>query len=97
MRLTFREKKNMTENDLKYKYQWITHPLGATWKTDENLFDRNDGREVINMVNDILNGLKLNNKEAGQKIEAFIKLDLPYTIRKRKDVKDWILKNMKSF
>jgi hypothetical protein len=94
--------KLMKRSDLIYsdEYSWTVidndNPK-VTGDPDKTLFNRNEGYEVLYLINKIaeINGLK--QISSGQKIEKMIHDHLPSNIRSQKNVTDWIEKNWKNY
>jgi hypothetical protein len=61
------------------------------------LFDRNEGYEVLYLINKLAEIWDLTQKKSGLKIETMIKNHLPSDIRSQENVKAWISKEWKNF
>jgi hypothetical protein len=64
---------------------------------DSTLFDRNEGYEVLYLINKLAEIWDLTQKKSGLKIETMIKNHLPSDIRSQENVKAWISKEWKNF
>ena len=92
---------NFTKTNLLYKhYSWTALP-GDNPKIsgvpDSTLFNRNEGYEVLYLINRIMEVNNWKNVATGQKIERMIKTGLPGDVRGQKHVSDWILKNWENY
>ncbi len=83
-------------NMLYHDYSWTAiagdNPK-ISGEPDRTLFSRNEGYEVLYLINKFMNQHKLINVETGQKIEKMIRVGLPGEIRAQEKVADWILDN----
>lgn len=64
---------------------------------DSTLFNRNEGYEVLYLINNFMNLHKLKEVRSGQKIEKMIKTGLPGDTRGQKNVTEWIVTNWKNY
>ena len=60
---------------------------------DDTEFDRNEGNEVLYMINTLMGAWGLDKVNNGQKIERMIKSYMPYTIKTQREAKEWIKNN----
>lgn len=85
-----------SKSDMVYhSYQWSAYPANdprLSGAPDETKFTRNEGYEVLYLINYLMQTLKSPTKTTGRKIEKFIKTDLPYNITTQKEVAIWIEK-----
>jgi hypothetical protein len=86
-------------NMLYNHYSWTALP-GDNPKIsgvpDSTLFNRNEGYEVLYLINRMMVGYSLN-IPSGQKIERMIRTGLPGEVRSQKNVYDWIVANWQKF
>lgn len=90
----------ITEPDLNYIYNWSEIDAAdakITGSIDETSFDRNEGYEVLYLVNRLCADFKLKNATSALKMEKMIKEYLPLSIQTQIDVKKWIYQNWKKF
>jgi hypothetical protein len=91
-----------TKADLKFRYNWNARSENDNPKftgfPDNVLLDRNEGYEVLYLINQIAeeNNWKPDNGVAGHKIERMLQ-QLPGNIRSRANVKEWIANNWTRF
>lgn len=64
---------------------------------DSTLFNRNEGYEVLYLINKIMDSQSWVNVVTGQKIERMFKTGLPGEVRGQKNVVEWIIKNWKQY
>ncbi len=86
----------LTKKDLKYTYSWTAirgdNPK-VTGEPDSTLFNRNEGYEVLYLINKIAEIKKWKTKNTLLNLEEKIKNKLPSNIRSQKNVKEWLDKN----
>lgn len=89
------------KTDMTYRgYQWTTYPNDnrkITGIPDDTTFNRNEGYEVLYLINTVANGLKLNEVRDCQKMEIMIHEGLPYDIIIQVEVKNWIAANWENY
>lgn len=87
-----------TKSDLKFDhYTWTAKPSdnpNLTGAPDSSLFNRQQGYEVIYMMNKVLTDIGSNLKSKLHQGEDLIKKDLPGSTRSQKDVFDWLKKKL---
>jgi len=87
-------------NMLYNHYSWTALP-GDNPKIsgvpDSTLFNRNEGYEVLYLINRFMTDNNLKNVESGQKIERMIRTGLPGDVRGQKNVVEWLVKNWKQY
>lgn len=59
------------------------------------LFNRKEKYEVVTMINNVMDELKLTSVASGQKIEKKIADELPSDTRGRENVTNWLVNNWK--
>ena len=87
----------LTRSDLKFEYTWTAYPSDdpkISGHPDDTLFNRQQGYEVLYLINKLLELWNWNQKESGLRIEKLIKTDLPGNIRSQKNMKEWLSKNL---
>jgi len=92
---------SFTKTNMLYNhYSWTALP-GDNPKIsgvpDSTLFNRNEGYEVLYLINKVMADNNLKNVESGQKIEKMIRTGLPGDVRGQKNVVEWIIKNWKQY
>jgi hypothetical protein len=92
---------SFTKTNMLYNhYSWTALP-GDNPKIsgvpDSTLFNRNEGYEVLYLINRFMNDNSLKNVESGQKIERMIRTGLPGDVRGQKNVVEWLTKNWKQY
>jgi len=60
---------------------------------DDTEFDRNEGCEVLYLINALMEAWGLDKVKNGQKIERMIKSYMPYFIKTQREAKEWIKNN----
>lgn len=90
----------ITRSELKYDYSWTAlngdNPK-ITRVPDSNLLNRNEGYEVLWLINKFAEKHNFKNKESAFKIERMIKLYLPENIRSKEKVVEWIESNWEKY
>jgi hypothetical protein len=84
--------------DLKYQYNWKPIPSDdsrISGISDTTLFDRNEGFEVLYLINSFADKHGIEQKETGVYIEKLIKEELPLILRNQIHVMEWLEKYMK--
>ena len=84
--------------DLKYSYNWKPIPnedSRISGISDTTLFDRNEGFEVLYVINSFAEKNGIERKETGLHIEKLIKENLPLNLRNQIHVMEWLEENMK--
>ena len=83
--------------DLKYNYNWRPIPSEdprISGTSDSTLFNRNEGFEVLYIINLFAEKHGIDQKETGFKIEKLIKEQLPLNLRNQNHVTEWLEGNM---
>jgi hypothetical protein len=83
----------LSRSDLKYYYNWRPIPdddprISGVFNT--TLFDRNEGFEVLYLINSYADLRRIKRKETGLKIEKLIKEKLPLNLRNKIHVIQWL-------
>src|SRR5687767_11809621 len=85
-----------TKSDMAYTYRWMYRPeqhshfpLGP----DYRFFNRNEGYEVLFVINEYLVNKDLHNTKSGKKLEKMLHDHLPHRDFNHTDLFRWIDKN----
>lgn len=62
---------------------------------DRDLFNRKEGYEVVQIIQNVFDEMGLSNKRYIKDLELLIKDKLPSDLRKRDDVKNWLILELK--
>lgn len=92
----------LQKSDLLFKneYSWnalIGDDPRITGEPDSTLFNRNEGYEVLYLINKLAEKWGLSSKFDRLKIERMIKNNLPSDIRSQENVKEWIFNNWERY
>ncbi|WP_428567776.1 MAG: hypothetical protein ACP59X_08415 [Solidesulfovibrio sp. DCME] len=90
----------LTKSDLRHSYSWTTYATDnpkITGEPDSTLLNRNEGYEVLYMINSFAKKHALANKQSGLKTEKMIKEHLPGDIRQQSKVAKWLADNWKEY
>jgi hypothetical protein len=90
----------ITKSHLAYQYSWTAikgDDPKISGPPDSTMFSRNEGYEVLYLINAIANEHGLKEISSAQKIEKMIKQYLPADIRSQAKVKQWIETNWKNY
>lgn len=86
-------------SELKYKYSWSAisgdNPK-VVGEPDSTLFNRNEGYEVLYLINKLSKIWGFKEKASALKLEKMINEELPSDIRSQENVKSWLSKNWKT-
>ncbi|MGR2704613.1 hypothetical protein [Vibrio campbellii] len=86
------------KSDLQYNYSWTTIPGDSsrvTGKPDSTRFSRNEGYEVLYLINTLASEWNFKKVASALKIERLINDHLPSNIQSQEKVKQWIYDNWK--
>lgn len=90
----------ISKSDLQYEYSWTAiegdNPK-VTGKPDSTMFNRNEGYEVLYLINKLAEMWKLKQKASGLKLETMIKKHLPSNTRSQENVQQWLYDNWKKY
>lgn len=79
------------KGDLKHDYSWPTEDPGDNPKDpDSNLFDRENGKEVLNVINDYAERRDITDKQQALKIETELHQNLSKDVTTQRGVMDWL-------
>jgi hypothetical protein len=76
-------------------YKWSAYPSDdprITGKPDSTLFNRNEGYEVLYLINKMVT-----TKAEGEKMEKMIRKYLPSDVRSQENVQEWIKANWNKY
>ncbi|MCQ8182648.1 hypothetical protein NP603_16120 [Methylomonas sp. SURF-1] len=86
----------INKSELNYRYSWTAIPGDnpkVTGEPDSTRFSRNEGYEVLYLINKLAEIWDFKKLASAHKIEKMIKNELPSDIQTQKGVKDWIKAN----
>ena len=90
----------ISKSDLQYEYSWTAiegdNPKVAG-KPDSTMFNRNEGYEVLYLINKLAETWNWKKKASCLKLETIIKKHLPSNIRSQENVKKWLADNWKKY
>lgn len=90
----------ISKSDLQYKYSWTAidgdNPK-VTGKPDSTMFNRNEGYEVLYLINKLAEIWNWKKKASCLKLETLIKEYLPSNVRSQENVENWIIENWENF
>lgn len=88
------------QSDLKYVYSWTVidgdNPK-IIGKPDATFFNRNEGYEVLYLINKFAELYGISKKENGIRMERLIHNHLPSNIHSQENVCQWILDNWDNY
>jgi hypothetical protein len=79
-----------------HHYSWTTMAEDdpkVSGEPGSTLFSRNEGNEVLYMINKVMDHRELLSVDSGQKVEVLIKENLPDNLHSQLDVFNWINEN----
>ena len=85
------------KEDMQNGYYWADDGgdnVKLTGEPDASQLDRNEGHEVLYIIQKLMKGWNLSQISTGHKIEKMIK-NAPEDLRSQLEVKDWISNNWK--
>ncbi|WP_445370022.1 hypothetical protein ACH518_00870 (plasmid) [Methylomonas sp. HW2-6] len=86
----------INKSELNYRYSWTAIPGDnpkVTGEPDSTRFSRNEGYEVLYLINKLAEIWGFKKLASAHKMEKMIKNELPSDIQTQKGVKDWIKAN----
>lgn len=89
------EKQNMFYKD----YEWTNYPSSSpkiSGKIDATRFDKNQGHEVLYLINKLMELWNFNKVESCTKMERCLREKLPTKINKQDEVATWLQINWNS-
>ena len=92
----------LEKSDLLFKNEYSWNALKGddpriTGEPDSTLFNRNEGYEVLYLINKLAEKWGLSSKYDGLKMERMIKNNLLSDIRSQENVKEWIFNNWERY
>ncbi|MBP1680051.1 MAG: hypothetical protein H6Q35_390 [Proteobacteria bacterium] len=90
----------ISKSDLKYTYSWSAvsgDDPKVSGEPDSTLFSRNEGYEVLYLINKFSTICDFQREESCLKAERLIKEFLPSDIRSQENVKSWLLNNWANY
>jgi hypothetical protein len=92
----------LVKSDLIFENQYVWTTVGeddprVTGEPDSTMFNKNEGDEVLYLINKLAEIWGLKQKNSGKKIEKMIKNHLPPDIRSQENVKTWISEEWKNY
>jgi hypothetical protein len=88
----------LNRSQLKYSYHWKPIPNSdprVSGIPDTTLFNKNEGFEVLFLINKFAEKYSLDNLEYGYKIEDLIRIEVPSKYRSQIHVFGWLEENIK--
>jgi hypothetical protein len=88
------------KGDLKNHYNWRPIPnedSRISGISDNTLFNRNEGFEVLYIINSFAEKYGIERKETGLQIEKLISEKLPSNLRNQIHVMEWLEKNVEEY
>ena len=88
------------KSDLKFSYSWEVTPGDnpkTTGQPDSTLFNRNEGYEVLYLINRFAEIYDLCKKTSGHKIEKLIRMYLPSECISQEHVCEWIFAHWEKY
>ena len=82
-------------SDLQFTYKWETREDDPKLRNepDSSLFNRQQGWEVLYLINKFGESYYMQGKAIGQKLEKMIRNHLPGEVRSQERVKQWLYDN----
>jgi hypothetical protein len=90
----------LTRSDLKFSYSWLAllpDDPKISGQLDNTPFNRDEGAEVLYLINTFAAEFGLKQKDSGLKIERMIKNHLPASVRTQANVKTWLQDNWERY
>lgn len=84
----------LKRSDLKYTYKWKSIPEDdprISGDPDTTLFNRNEGLEVLYLINKFLELFDINSIEIGEIVEKLIREEIPGNLRSQIHAFEWLL------
>ncbi len=79
------------KGDLQYDYSWTSQPGKSSKKEpDSNLFDREDGKAVLNLINEYAEDRNITDKKKARKIETELHQNLSQDVTTQRGVMEWL-------
>lgn len=90
----------LLKSDLKFSYSWVAVSNDNPkffGKPDNTLFNRNEGYEVLYLINKFAEMYSLHKKSSGIHMEYLIHNYLPSNCRNQEDVCAWVYTNWRKY
>ena len=90
----------LSRSDLRFNYSWsaiIPDDPRISGQPDSTLLNRNEGYEVLYLINTFADLNRFKIKEAGHKIERIIRNHLPVDVRNQENVVSWLNSNWEKY
>jgi hypothetical protein len=90
----------LTRSDLQFSYSWLAllpDDPKVSGTLDNTPFNRDEGYEVLYLINAFAAEFGLKQKDSGLKIERMIKNNLPASVRNQANVKSWLQDNWERY
>lgn len=90
----------MQKSDLAFSYSWSAIPPDnprVTGEPDSTLFNRNEGYEVLYLINKLAQAWDWKQKASGLKLERLLRNHLPSDVRSQANVRAWVQANWRSY
>lgn len=85
------------KGDLQHDYSWPSDNPGSNPKdADSNLFDRENGKEVLHIINEYAKEENITDKKRALEIETKLHNNLSRDVSTQRDVFDWLRANFGS-
>lgn len=81
------------KGDLQYDYQWTSHPGENPMhegSPDSNLFNREEGYEVLELINEYAERTDIEDKEKALEIERHLHESLGRDVTTQRSVMEWL-------
>ena len=87
-------KRNLHYSDYKWT-TYIQHDPRVNGKPDDTIFDKEEGNEVVYLINKLMGIWDYRFSNTGNKMEKLIHDKMPAEITKQEDVQSWLKENLK--
>ena len=87
-------KKNLHYSDYKWT-SYLQHDPRVNGKPDDTLFNKEEGNEVVYLINRLMALWDYRFSNTGNKMEKLIHDELPADISKQEDVQTWLKSHLK--
>ncbi len=87
-------RKNLHFTDYKWT-SYIQHDPRVTGRPDDTPFDKNEGAEIVYLINRLMILWDYRFANTGNKMEKLIHDKLPEAITKQENVQQWLKENLK--
>jgi hypothetical protein len=90
----------LSRSDLQFSYSWLAmleDDPKVSGQLDSTPFNRDEGAEVLYLINTFAAEFGLKQKDSGLKIERMIQNNLPASVRTQANVKTWLQDNWERY